>query len=230
MYLVNIFYDVNGNFQWVSMTALAALIVGIIGPFISIYNNKKTLEKQEQMNISNFKGNVVAKARIEWIQEVRTKSVDFMSASYNLVQFIQSNDDFRNLDGETEKELNRLKDEVQKNGNLLILYFGPDSNKNNDLIVYLVTSIVEPLTTNSQWYTIIDATMLADKIMALKDFLRIYLKAEWKRANGEIDELNLQDYLEKHKAYVKIMEIFSSHLKKHEKTIDKYYKGMPQRL
>ncbi|AUB62463.1 hypothetical protein CSW12_05175 [Bacillus cereus] len=230
MYLISIFYDNNGNFLWAGIAALVALIVGVIGPVISVYNNKKTLEKQEKMNENNFKGNVITKARIEWIQEVRKKSVDFMSASYNLVQFMQTNDDFTKFDDEVEKELKELKDEVQKNGNLLILYFGPDSNKNNDLIVYLVTSIFEPLTTHPRWYELIDTTILADKIMALKDFLRIYLKAEWKRANGEIDDLSLQDYLEKHKAYVKIMEIFSSRLEKHEEIIDTYYKGMPKRL
>ncbi|PFS47340.1 hypothetical protein, partial [Bacillus thuringiensis] len=146
MYLLNIFYDVNGNFQWLSMTALAALIVGIVGPIISIYNNKKTLEKQEQMNTSNFKGNVVVKARIEWIQEVREKSVDFISACYNLAEFVKTHNDQAILQPEIKKEFNRLKNEIEKNGTLLILYFGPDSNKNNDLIVYLIETLLEGIT------------------------------------------------------------------------------------
>ncbi|PEZ83070.1 hypothetical protein CN374_29080 [Bacillus cereus] len=226
MYLANVFYDVNGNFQWVSMTAFAALTVGIIGPIISIYNNKKTLEKQEQVNISNFKGNVVAKARIEWIQEVRNKSVDFMIACHNLIKFLPTHKDIDRLDKETKEKLSNLKNEVQKNGNLLILYFGPDPNKNNELIVYLVTTITTPLVNNKGWYDLKargHTIKLTYKLEVLKDFLRIYFKAEWKRANGEIKDSDIQDYLEQHIIYVAIMRAFYDELEQYQETNVVYF-------
>ncbi|MBJ7985825.1 LYR motif-containing protein [Bacillus cereus] len=222
MYLVNIFYDVNGNFQWVSMTALAALIVGIVGPSISIYNNKKTLEKQEHMNISNFKGNVVAKARIEWIQEVRQNSVEFISAFYNLFEFIKASDDIKWLDAEGKKEFSRLKTEIEKNGAMLILYFGPDSNKNNELIVYLVNSLINPLTNKYGDY-MHSTIVLVDKVEVLKKFLRIYLKAEWKRANGEIMDSEVQTYLEQHKIYVDIISAFGDQMRQEEEWERHFY-------
>ncbi|MFA2831261.1 hypothetical protein [Bacillus paranthracis] len=223
MYLLNIFYDVKGNFQWVSMTALAALIVGIVGPSISIYNNKKTLEKQEQMNISNFKGNVVAKARIEWIQEVRGKSVEFITVCYDLFEFITLHKN-KELDAEQQKEVSRLKNEIRKNGVLLIMYFGPDSNKNNELIAAIVTSLVEALTSGH----ILDENRFLffqerDKVDILKDFLRIYFKAEWKRANGEIKESDIQAYLEQDKLYMRILRMCNNMLEEHEEYTSAYY-------
>ncbi|PGE86628.1 hypothetical protein COM55_07665 [Bacillus pseudomycoides] len=236
MYLVNIFYDVNGNFQWVSMTALVALIVGIIGPSISIYNNKKTLEKQEQMNIrnldlqkqiniSNFKGNVVSKSRIEWIQEVRKKSVDFMSACYNLFEFIRSSDE----NPINKEEFLKLKHEVEKHGTLLILYFGPDSNKNNELVVCIVATILELTSNRKGWYPEEELPILADQVDVLRDFLRIYFKAEWKRANGEIKDSQVQEYLEKDDIYRRIKRIYNDKLENHSEWMECFYNDLEER-
>ena len=219
------------------MTALAALIVGIIGPIISIYNNKKTLEKQEQMNIrnldlqkqiniSNFKGNVVSKSRIEWIQEVRKKSVDFISACYDLFEFIELHRDVVKLDAENEKEVFRLKNEIKKNGTLLILYFGPDSKKNNDLIAYFAEHLIATLTSKNLWVYRKERILLRDQVEVLKDFLRLYFKAEWKRANGEIKDSEVQAYLEKDELYIKIKKRFNKDLEEYEQIVDMYYEDV----
>lgn len=78
------------------------------------------------------------------------------------------------------------------------MYFGPnlDGNKNNDLIVYLISSLLRLITAkdvNSDLYSLIE---LDDKVLVLGDFLRIDFKAEWKRSNGEIKDSEIQEYLE----------------------------------
>ncbi|HDR8143807.1 TPA: hypothetical protein QC063_004078 [Bacillus cereus] len=226
------------KFQWVGITAIASfvaagvsLLVGIIGPVITIYNNRKIIATQEKMNEDNFKGNVVSKARIEWIQEVRKKSVDFMSACYNLLDFIDVHHMNENLDAELQKEFFNLKNEVQKNGVLLILYFGPDSNKNNDLIAFLVTSVADTLTHKLILREDKNIILYSrHKVEILKEFLRIYFKAEWKRANGEIADSDVQGYLETEKLYVRIQKICKDMLEEHKEWLDVYYEFLEKKF
>ncbi|HDX9690729.1 TPA: hypothetical protein ROY16_000322 [Bacillus thuringiensis] len=236
MYLVNIFFDNNHNFQWASITALVALIASFVSAWFSVHNNKKTiatqkqmskdnLDLQEKLNKSNFKGNVVSKARIEWIQEVRKKSVDFISSCYNIFEFVKFHGDIAWLNAENEKAFNTLKNEIEKNGTLLVLYFGPnvEGNKNNDLIVYLISSLLEAITNKDGYYDPNSLPELTDKVEILGDFLRIYFKAEWKRANGEIQDSEVQEYLEKHDLYIKAMDVFSSKLEEFKELADYKY-------
>ncbi|MBJ8128917.1 hypothetical protein [Bacillus cereus group sp. N3] len=217
MYLLNIFYDNpngHGNFQWASIAAIVAFIAAIINLF-NVYRTNKL----------SFKGNIVAKSRIEWIQEVRKKSVDFMSACHNLFEFIRSHDE--NL--RNKEEFLKLKHEVEKHGALLILYFGPDSNKNNDLIVCIVSTILEQTRNRDGWYNENELPILADKVDVLRDFLRIYFKAEWKRANGEIKDSQVQGYLEKNDMYIKITRIFEGQLQDHGEWTECFYNELEER-
>ncbi|MCY8935668.1 hypothetical protein [Peribacillus frigoritolerans] len=207
MVFTNIFFDVNGNFQWASIAAFVAFFGSIISAWISVHNTKKSL-----------KGNVVSTARIEWIQEVRKKSVDLISACYSLFEFIKSD----STTGD-EAELSKVKNEIEKNGILLILYFGPDSNKNNDFIVYLVTNLLSRITNKDGYYDDNKIPELIDQVNVLKDFLRIYFKAEWKRANGEIKDIEVESYLEKQDLYNAIMDIFSSGFEMHREWTENYY-------
>lgn len=236
MYLVNIFFDNKDNFQWASIAAFIAFIGSCASVWIAWLNNKNTIDKQERMsqanlalqekmNKINFKGNVVSKARIEWIQEVRKKSVDFMSACYNLFEFVSS---FEVAPAKSEEFL-KLKSEVEKHGTLLILYFGPDSNKNNELIVTIVANILERTRNKNGWYDVMELPALADQVDVLRDFLRIYFKVEWKRANGEIKDSQVQEYLEKDDIYIRIMRIFSDGLENYEEWTESFYNELEER-
>ncbi|PHA82769.1 hypothetical protein [Bacillus pseudomycoides] len=232
MYLVNIFYDVNGNFQWLSMTALAALIVS---PWISIHNNKKTLEKQKEMNEINFKGNVVSKSRIEWIQEVRKLSVAFISSFYNLTNYVNELelDGFFNEPthqkriGKVKKnhELMKLINTLKEKGTLLILYFGPDTSKNsnNEFINYMVRLIMnraDGLGSSNDAKGLLEQE---DNIRSLQDFLRIYFKAEWKRANGELNDSDIQSYLEANEIYDHIIKSYETGFESHIEETQCFY-------
>ncbi|MDA2113021.1 hypothetical protein PDN20_28775 [Bacillus cereus] len=212
----DIFFDKSTkNFQWASIAAFVALIAALI----TIFNVYKT-------NKSNFKANIVAKSRIEWIQEVRKKSVDFMSACHNLFEFIRSQEE----NPRNKEEFLKLKHEIEKHGALLILYFGPDSNKNNDLIVCIVATILD-LTRNSKgWYDEMDLPILADRVDVLRDFLRIYFKAEWKRSTGAIKDSEVQKYLEKDEIYIRIMRIFEGQLENHREWTDCFYDSIEERF
>ncbi|SCM88424.1 hypothetical protein [Bacillus mycoides] len=232
MYLVNIFYDVNGNFQWLSMTALAALIVS---PWISIHNNKKTLAKQKEMNEINFKGNVVSKSRIEWIQEVRKLSVDFISSFYNLTNYVNELE----LDGffnettqekrigkiKKNQELMKLINALKEKGTLLILYFGPDANKNsnNEFINYMVRLIMSRADGLGSLNDANDLLEQEDNIRSLQDFLRIYFKAEWKRANGELNDSDIQSYLDANEIYNHIIKSYETGFESHIEETQSFY-------
>lgn len=211
MVFMNIFLDHKDNFQWLSITAIVALF----GLGISIYNVYKT-------NNSNFKGNIVAKSRIEWIQEVRKNSAEFIALCYDLSKLLDSQE-FKEGDLETKKEIARLMYEVEKSGTLLTLYFGPDSSENNDVIIVIIKELVNLFTHELNWKSKSDIFLDLNNLMALKDFLRIYFKAEWKRANGELKDSEVQKYLTQNDAYRKIRRIFLNKAKKLKEEELRYY-------
>jgi hypothetical protein len=219
--LNNIFFDDNGNFVWASIAAFVALIAALI----NLYNVYKT-------NKSNFKSNVVSKSRIEWIQEVRKQSVAFISSFYKLVNYIKGFDFdyFREPDHkkrieriEKDQELSRLISELREKGTLLILYFGPDNSGNNDFIDYLVNHILEIADGLGKHYDVSHFLAQENSIISFKNFLRVYFKAEWKRANGQIKDSKVQAYLEKDKAYRNIMEIYKDGLASHKENTEFFY-------
>ncbi|MEK4650837.1 hypothetical protein [Niallia sp. FSL W8-0954] len=229
------FINING-----SVMAISAITVGVlsfIGVLISIImnhkHNKKSLIQQKEQNKENFKGNVVSKARIEWIQEVRKQSVEFISSCYILMNYIkllkangeltEDNHILLSKRIQSDESITQYKSDIEKSGTLLVLYFGPDSSGNNTFIEYIVHLITHKLDKFGEWYDVGQILDLEDSVIVLRDFLRIYLKAEWKRANGEIDDNELQIYLESHNLYNKILKIYQSGINSHKEWIDNYY-------
>ena len=69
--LGNIFYDYKGDFMWSSVAAgvsLIAAILSIVGVIVGICINRKT---QKDIAKQQIDANLKAKARIDWITEVR---------------------------------------------------------------------------------------------------------------------------------------------------------------
>ncbi|MDM0609999.1 hypothetical protein QTH09_03000 [Clostridium perfringens] len=231
--LSHIFLDSNGQFQWASVAAITSIITALVSVYVAVnshLNNKKSqklqrelndeaLKLQRELNRDNFEGNIVAKARIEWIQEVRKKSVDFISACHKLLAYMKNGNvaDF--------KVLEELKSNVESNATLLILFFGPDKgkNKNNDFIVYLIWLISGKLLNKDGYYDRQQILKMEDFIDVLRDFLRIYFKAEWKRANKEILDEEVQKYLEEDKYYRRIMNIYKSGLTCYDEWVENFY-------
>ncbi|MED2798138.1 hypothetical protein [Bacillus thuringiensis] len=197
--------------------------------------SKENIKLQKEMNISNFKGNVVSKSRIEWIQEVRKLSVAFISSFYNLTNYVNELE----LDGffneatqekrigkiKKNQELMKLINALKEKGTLLILYFGPDANKNsnNEFINYMVRLIMSRADGLGSLNDANDLLKQEDNIRSLQDFLRIYFKAEWKRANGELNDSNIQSYLDTNEIYNHIIKSYETGFESHIEETQSFY-------
>ncbi|WP_226671588.1 hypothetical protein [Metabacillus litoralis] len=250
MSYLDIFFNSNGDFDLRSTAAAIGLLGVILTATVSIIINMKTLKQQKQYNLDsleqqkalskeNFKGNVVATSRIEWIQEVRKLSVEFISSCYSLLKYVEilkATGFFEEVDHEKRKnkisrdsKLSELRKDLQERGTLLALYFGPDSSGNNEFVNYIVSLIILKVDKLGTWYPVDEILNLDDFINVLKDFLRIYFKAEWKRANGEIEDSNLQKYLDANHEYLRIMTIFSEGIDMHLERTEAFYSYLAQK-
>lgn len=132
--------------------AAVASIIGTIFTYYSIRvaknNAKMTQESENKRNEAQIDANITWNARVEWIQNVRKTTVEFVAACY---KFIDTND----MD-----TINQTKnrDSIKEKASLLILYFGPDNieqkgkkaqdindistnNAKNEMIVELINNI-----------------------------------------------------------------------------------------
>lgn len=221
--IINLFFNKDGDFQWSSITA----IVGFLAIIISVFYNYKMIKQNKELNNSTFEGNIVSKSRIEWIQEVRNKSVDFIVSCYDFFRYIKV------YDNEKDKEkIIELKSIIEKNATLLILYFGPDKgkNKNNDFIVYLIMLLSEKIINKEGYYDKKQILSLENQVDVLRDFLRIYFKTEWKRAKREISDEEVQKYLEEDMYYKRIMKIHEEGFACHEEVVNCFYSQLEDKL
>lgn len=211
--------DSNGNFNWASATPLVAIL---------------TIVFSWKNNNNSIKANIVSKSRIEWIQEVRKVSVEFLDACYNVTSLISviKSGESQNIQPQngaiaaakvtlTEEKgrysKNHNKDiieeqaKVKKIGSLLSLYFGPDSSNNNQFIVCLIDIIVLSISENDKIFEQ-GKIRIEDTINDLKNIFRIYFKVEWKRSIGELDDYMVDYELNKDAKYKAIKEKYKDKL------------------
>lgn len=79
--------------------------------------SKTVQEAEDKRTEVQIDANIVWNARVEWIQNVRRVTADFITACYEYVQ----------TDKKNEEEQKKNLDLIQQNKSLLILYFGPDT-------------------------------------------------------------------------------------------------------
>lgn len=79
--------------------------------------NSETLQFQEKINKANIDANLIASARIEWIQKVRNLSAELLSLYFSM---LNSKD--------AEKIQTAFNHSIEKT-ELLVLYFGHEDNK-----------------------------------------------------------------------------------------------------
>lgn len=78
---MSIFYDNLGNFQWASVAAIIAgigAIISLIFSALGYKNSKYTIELQKEMDQKKIDADIIAKARMEWIQSVRALSAEII--------------------------------------------------------------------------------------------------------------------------------------------------------
>lgn len=149
-------------------------IINIFVLLLTLYFTYRSSDKK-------IKADLVSKARIDWIQNVRKSASEFISACFMFDKMHQSSAEKTNtLDVVSKEELS----EINKHANLLILYFGPESDKtknddkvvHNETIITKVTEIKDSINKNN-WRE--DLTKNLDELTGL---LRQYLKDEWNTA------------------------------------------------
>lgn len=109
--LANLFFDAEGSFQWASIAAGVSLIAAGISIWGTFRNNKI----QKEINQQNIDANLKAKARIEWIEQVREKTSDLLVSYFELETLFDSKPEYR-----------KKWSEVSKNSTILKLFFTYD--------------------------------------------------------------------------------------------------------
>lgn len=162
----------NIMFSTGDVIAIIVAIIAFVGVIIStIYTNyttrkiSKDNERQlYELNQKNIDANLVANARIEWIQNVRRTTAELIAQYFSIINTL-------------DKEI--LTDAVLKANEktqLLILYFGPEDNKEEDIDLYNEKDnatknkyIVDFLNELSDKTDIYYSNVMIDKLIKLKD-------------------------------------------------------------
>ncbi|MBV4440506.1 hypothetical protein [Clostridium tyrobutyricum] len=215
---MDIFYNHLHEFQWASIAALGSILGVIITTFLSWKNNKKTLNLQKEMNKNNIRANIELKARINWIQEVRKTSADFISDCFTMIKYtpktVLTKPEAKNItptsvtlsfgkletkESDKQKKSKDFYDEfenirlsVNKSANLILLYFGPDTNGINELVQQNILNILN-LMNNSEKLSSINNKTEIKWIEKFRKLMNHYLKIEWKRAIGLLSGNNLEN-------------------------------------
>ena len=167
-----VFFENSKNMGWSTDNMLT--IINIIVLLLTLYFTYRSSDKK-------IKADLVSKARIDWIQNVRKSASEFISACFIFYKVHQwSPEKTGTVDAASKEELS----EINKHANLLILYFGPESDKtknddkvvHNETIITKVTEIKDSINKNN-WRE--DLTKNLDELTGL---LRQYLKDEWNTA------------------------------------------------
>lgn len=157
---------------WSTDNILTIINIGVL--LLTLYFTNRSSDKK-------IKADLVSKARIDWIQNVRKSASEFISSCFMFDKMHQwSVEKIGTLGISSNDELR----EINKHANILILYFGPESEEtkkkkniiHNEKIVNKVIEIRNSINENG-WHE-----KLTENLDDLTELLRVYLKDEWDTA------------------------------------------------
>lgn len=96
---------------------------------------KQQKEFEEKWNQKKIDADLKARARIEWIQDVRKATSRFITACYCILK----------IDNYNREEMKEIFPDIQETGLLLILYFGPDKSGENDKVTKEINKILKKI-------------------------------------------------------------------------------------
>ncbi|MGM0316946.1 MULTISPECIES: hypothetical protein [Enterococcus] len=199
--LSNIFIDSNGGIIWSGVSATVSAVSAFfvfVGVIMNVCIQKKIAKQQIDANLK-------AKARIEWITQVRVQSADFITNCLLYLEYspkrivgkptnvrvenIESNTVTITADVEPDeevlshyddvvdaKEKEKIRVQLNNAANLLMIYFGPDKDGENEKIVEFINEILKKVNSGNFYK---DDTRSSDLIIEFRDEIRKYLKQEW---------------------------------------------------
>lgn len=205
------FFDGDGIFMWSSIAAIVALIGSGFSGFFSwlgYVNTKKNAESQQKLEQKKIDADLKAKARIEWITQVRIEAADFITNCLLYVQYspqtvigvptnvkttdITSTSVTINFDSEPNKSIpsdfdeivnvgdkEKIRVQLNNSANRLMIYFGPDKDGENDKIVSSIEKILNSVN-RGNFYQNDESNN--DQVTEFREDIRQYLKKEWDRA------------------------------------------------
>lgn len=116
--------------DWVS---IGVSIIALLGVMYSTHrtiksnnsNSKDRLDSEKKMKYFEIDQNIMASARIEWVQSVRNEAKEFIIMCYKTIELFNKT-----------KEIPETSEQMKRIMYNLILYFGPDSvtSKEDDII------------------------------------------------------------------------------------------------
>lgn len=181
--------------------AIFVAVISLIGVIIStIMTNKTTkkinernIELQDKWNQKNIDANLIAQARIEWIQNVRKTTSELLTHYFSMINL-------DNLDNIEQELLNS-----QEKNELLILYFGNDSEQKNtskeiekkilckknnigknDLLVQLLEDLAKQFSEYSK-------DVKNDRYKHLEEAIIKAREEMYKNANYQLDEITCDE-------------------------------------
>lgn len=173
--------------------AIAVAIIALIGIILTNRETKKINTSNENFNEKwnqkNIDATLVASARIEWVQNVRRTTAELIAQYFSIINTI-------------DKEI--LTEAVLKANEkteLLILYFGPEDEKEENIDIYnekdnsgknrYIVDFLKELSDNTDIYY---RNVMSDKLIKLEDIRRRRLKTlsehviDWEYEEVETDE------------------------------------------
>lgn len=195
-----LFTDKDNRFNWIGVSAIAAVLTF----WFTREHNKKRLE-----------ADIISKARIEWIQNVRTEAVDFISlvTSISEVDFREENktneilklkkdNEIFKIEGLSNYEsLQSYKLKIHEKANMLILYFGPKLDNDNETkskinegFVNLITVIDQTSSSIKVDTDEVEKEKLKNQVKNFRELIRVYNKVEWQRSIDTIKGTEVDMY------------------------------------
>lgn len=147
--------------------------------------SKKVQEAENKRTEAQIDANIVWNARVEWIQNVRRVTAEFITACYKYVQSNESDKD----------EQNQNLELIQQQKSLLILYFGPDGTERNKK---KAQDICDKDTNNAKNEMIV--TLINELFKQLKKYFNV--KRELNRCHAESVECKKCENAESEKLFL----------------------------
>ena len=132
--VLNILFDHNGNFMWSSLATLASFIAACLAYRSSSKNSKIQKEIAQQQIDANLK----AKARIEWITEVRNLVSKYLSYLFDIKILVSRMQDIEEELSGLEKKMNQEPTYINRQKELKIKQL----KKEEELMICIQESIL----------------------------------------------------------------------------------------
>ena len=173
------------------VAALIAALMSLISIVVTTRGNKKNRENNEKLteqiqNAENARteslidANIIWNARVEWIQNVRKVTAEYISACYKYIRYCNLKNLEKSIsDIQNNKDLEKMGTLIEEKKLLLGLYFGPDGKNIEDINN---VSISDPFTNDGKNELIIQ---LIDEINELINMYPAVIY-ELKEANKEL--------------------------------------------